>query len=876
MFDRKSLKKALICTTSLMGGILLPSASALASSCPSVILGTELSGEICDFNANSSITVASGGEVGGINQSSYNPLNSFIINNGTISNDEAAGINLNNASSLSNGIINNGIIFSGADSTMSGIAINNASTVSGGVINNGTITSGSNFGFQLDNDSVVNGDITNGGSILSNSINNPAMLIRADSVVNGDINNGGIIRAYGDGDGFYMGDGGIINGNINNSGIIRGYSGLDLRVDANLTGNITNNSTIIGDTDSGINVTQGGVVNGNIINTSSITGNINGISIDNNGTVNGGITNQAGATISGDVGIYINDVSTVNGNINNYGTITGGTNSIYVSNDSIATNINIYDGSVINGDIDAVNSTVNISGGEINGAISAGAVNINSVATFNMNYDITGAVVNAGTLAIGNTTRTINGDYTQSAGGTLKINAQDATNYGQLVATNDVILADSGKIDVVINAANIKAGTRLNNVIVGAGLEVPTSGFSVTDNSQLLSFTATVNDNGVNLLAVDDANTSVSKSAAGNRGSAGAASKLDEIIALNQSGDSQNIISALNSLGSAQQVANAVSQTTPALTGATNNATINNMNTTMRIVQARQQSNSGFSSGEDFHTNRDVWMKTFGSWGNQGNKSGVVGYKSNAYGLVTGADKAIDNKTRAGVAVSYFNSKFTSNNNINQVNVDSFLGIAYGSYNLNDKTEVNAQVAAGYNSSNSSRSINFGGLNRTAKGSYDGWNFHAGTGISRLVKLDSATTIAPQFRVDYFTVSNQGYNESGAGVLDLHIASQTQAQLIPAAEVAANHKFTSRISLALNAGLGYDLLNRASTVSASFAGGGGEFITRGLNPSPWVVRSGAGLTWKRSDEVDFTARYDRNDRGNYDNQTVSLKLRVMF
>ena len=92
-----------------------------------------------------------------------------------------------------------------------------------------------------------------------------------------------------------------------------------------------------------------------------------------------------------------------------------------------------------------------------------------------------------------------------------------------------------------------------------------------------------------------------------------------------------------------------------------------------------------------------------------------------------------------------------------------------------------------------------------------------------------------------------------------------------------NHSFTSKFSLALNAGLGYDLLHDDNSVVASFAGGGGEFITRGFKSSPWVVRTGAGLNWQQSDDLDFTMRYDRRDHGSsYDNQTVSLKIRKMF
>lgn len=871
MFDVKSLKKALICLATLIGGSILIPVHTRAASCSSTISGTVLSGVICDFDTNSSVTISSGGEVGGISQSGYNPINSFITNSGTISNsDTIPGINID-GSSLTNGITNDGVITTDESS----IVINNSSVVSGGFSNSGSITSTDTFGFQLDNDSTMNGNISNSGSIISTSINNPALLIRANSTLNGNIINSGNIRAYGDGDGLYMSDSVTITGNIINSGTIRGYSGIDVRNVSRVNGSISNSGIITGDTNEGISIIQSSQVDGDITNSGTVSGNNNGVSVDTASTVNGSIINQAGATIMGSVvGIYINDGSTVNSGIQNYGTITGSTYAISINSDSSVSEIDIYTGSTINGAIDAINTDVNINGGDINGTMNVNAVNINSGATFTMDNSITvqDAVNNAGTLAIGSTSQTIIGNYTQATGGILQVDVTDISTYGQLVVTGAVDLSQSGVIDLnVASGSNIVAGDTLSDVISGATLVVPTDGFSVSDNSRLLNFTGVLNgsNTGVNIAAVDDASTSVSQSNStmGNRGGASAAAKLDEIISLNPSGDFGNVIGALNNLSSDQEITNATNQTTPALTGATNNAIIETMNTALRIVQDRQ---------EEIKTNRNLWIKTFGSWGKQGNQNGVIGYDSNTYGLIAGADKDITDQARVGAAVSYFNQKLSSNNDYNRVNVDSFLGILYGSYSFDDKVEANAQVAAGYNNSHSTRYINFGSLNRIAKGNYDGLNFHAGSGISRLVNVNRATTIAPQFRLDYFTVGNQSYNESGADALNLYVASQIQSQLIPALEVKADRKFTNKISLTLNTGLGYDLLHNRNNVSASFAGGGGEFTTRGLSPSPWIIRSGFGVTWKQSDELDWTTRYDRRDRGNYDNQTFSLKFRMMF
>lgn len=924
MFYKKSL--TLISATALIaGGFILP-ASALADSCPANIAGNSLAGIICDFNNGSSVTVESGAQLGGINQDSYNPTNSFIINNGAID-SETFGIHISE-STLTNGLTNTGSIDALEDPAIlienqSAIAggINNSGEISGaraaiiiletyvvdGITNSGTIQSDTNnallidsstvngsinnshiiastqyMALQIDNISVINGDIINSGTISSESDNNPAILLRDNSSVNGDIINSGTIFSAGEGDGILVHQQVTITGSLNNSGLIDGgYRGIGFNY-STITGNIINSGEITGATLDGINLTNLSQVNGSILNSGTITGALNAIGLDNTSTITGSLTNSAGGNISGaQYGISMADESNVAGGINNYGTISGDVGAIFISNDSVAT-INTFTGSRIIGAINAQNSTINFGGGSIEGTINAGSLNINDSASFNMDYTITvqNAVNNAGEIVIGNTTKTINGAYAQSTGGVLEIGVQNSTTYGRLVVTGTVNLSESGAINLdIANNANLKIGDRLSNVISGDILTAPTSGFEVTDNSRLLNFSASLNgNNGVHLTTMDDSNTSISQSnaATGNKASAGAAAVIDE-ISQNATGDWVNVANAFNKMSSDQEIASATNQTTPSLQGATNVAIIESMSTTMRIVQARMDSASGMSSGEDFKTARNVWVKPFGSWGNQGNKDGVVGYDSKSYGVIAGVDKDVSENTNLGAGFSYASSTLKSNDANNRVSVDSFLGIGYGDYRLDDKTKINGQFALGYNHSDSRRSINFGGLNRSASGSYHGWNLQAGAGISRVIKISEATNFAPEIRMDYFMVGNRAYEESGAGALNLHVGAQRQGQLIPAFDLKANHNFNRGFSFSLNAGVGYDLLHNENAVTANFADNGATFITRGLEVSPWVVRTGAGITWKQSNDLDLTARYDRRDRGsNYDNQMVSIKARKLF
>ncbi len=846
MFDKKNLKIAMV-GLGLMGASIILTSNSFADPCSSNISGNGNAGIVCSFESGvDSITINSGATLGGITQDNYNALSGSITNNGTISNELTYGIEIFNGSTLGLSLTNNGTI---STTSSSGISVN-GSTISNAITNSGSIT--------IDD-------------------TDPAITI-TNSTINGSINNSGTIRNIAGSDSVFITTS-TITGNFTNSGSIRGYlNGIELNNSSTISGNITNSGSITGDTTAGIKITNSSEVSGNLTNSGSISGDQDGIFLDG-ATISGSIINQAGGTISGNnSGINVSDSSSSITSINNYSTITGGTYAIYIEPSATVNSINLYEGSVITGAIDASNTTLNYYGGQINGSTNVNNFNITSGANFNMTHAITAnsAVNNSGTLSTGTSTRTITGNYTQLSGGTLNISASTASNYGQISVTNNVDLSASGKINVnVLSNSNITAGQILSNVISAGGTFIPPTSYNITDNSYLLKFTAS-GSSSVNLTATSDASTSVAQGASvnGNNASAGAAQQLDRIISLNSSGDWQNVIGALNSLSSSQAVSDAVSQTTPALAGATNTALTETMNTAMRIIQARQDLNSGISSGDDFQTNRNVWIKSFGSWGDQKNKDGVIGYDSTSYGFIAGADKPVDDENHLGVGFSYFNSHLNSANN--KVNVDSFLGIAYGSHNLDDKTEINGEVALGYNRNNSIRNINFSSINRTARGSYDGWNLHAGTGISRLIKIDKKHIIAPQFRLDYFVAGNKSYTENGAGSLNLHVNSQQQTQLIPAFEVKGNHQLNSKFSFALNAGLGYDLLNNRNNVSAYFENSDAAFTTRGFKPSPWILRSGFGFIYKQSDDVDFTIRYDRRDRGNYTNQTLSINVSKLF
>jgi len=230
-----------------------------------------------------------------------------------------------------------------------------------------------------------------------------------------------------------------------------------------------------------------------------------------------------------------------------------------------------------------------------------------------------------------------------------------------------------------------------------------------------------------------------------------------------------------------------------------------------------------------------------------------------------------------GAAFAYAHTGVDSDDKRNKMWVNSYQLIGYGSYGIDDRTEANFQADAGLNKNNSRREIDFGGLDRTATGDYDSYSFHAGGGVGRSYGIGESTIFTPSARLDYNLIYNEDYIETGAGGLSLNVKSQTTDQLIPAFHAKVNHELDKGLNVSANAAVGYDVLNDRNSVTASYVGGGAAFVTKGLESSPWVVRTGLGLTYKPSDAYDVSVRYDREDRGSeFDAQTASVKLRIPF
>ncbi|MGJ7518650.1 autotransporter domain-containing protein [Pseudomonas baetica] len=775
-----------------------------------------------------------------------------VASGGTINVSSGAGVSITNIGT-NQGLTNSGTVH-GSD----GVNVYMGS-IGGGITNTagGTI-SGNDSGIVIKEGGAVVGGINNAGSITGDfGIRMLQTEFGPTPIISG-LDNSGIISGTQAG---FSADRSLINGNVINraSGSITGNSALTL-----------SSTSVIGD----------------IHNSGTITGTSNGVKLSSASAHN--IINDAGATISASngPGILITNSSSITSIVNS-GTISGNMYAIDASNNfegglsSIAidgNNTARFIGAVNAPDADVVlrqNATYTLRGGESF-----------TIDTFN-NDGVLGVAASAGTTA------TIHGNYLQSDAGALKIGAAGDTSYGKLVVDGTATLPDDARVIVDVTPADTRFNTsRLANVLSAQTLN-SNGTFAVSDNSLLFDFGAVKNGNAVDLTMVAAAVTppvvdtppdveppSSGPSAEqvvnhlGNTPAGPAARALDQSFAQNPSGE---LASHFVGLTTEQQVSDAVTQTLPLLTGGINSATSSTLSGINRVIQARQGSNSGLSSGDEPVAQDNAWIKTFGSWADQDERSGISGFDADTQGLAIGVDGAFTEQTRLGIAFAYAKTNVDSDSRIapQDAQIDTFQLIGYGSYALTPDTELNFQVDAGQNRNEGKRHMPF--ADATAKADYDSYSAHAGLGLGHTLRFSETLTFVPSVRADYTWIGDEAYHEKGAGALNLDVDSRDAEELIFSVDGKLNYNLGANTVLSANLGAGYDVINEQTSISSAYAGSPtGVFTTRGLDPSPWLGRAGLGLSHTLDNGTEVSLRYDAESRSDYLNQGASIKARWAF
>lgn len=847
--------------------------------------GTKLGVQLESFSLGNLINgngaIFEGGE--GAISASNGTLNA-LRNLGTLSSSDAFAIELTDVT-LEQELSNTGTISAATD----GITLRD-STLKGNLFNSGLINAGGDAIYI--SGSTLMADLINDGRIVSRDAD--AIDIN-DTSIAGSLRNLG--RVESDDDGFDLDEltlgGDLINqgqvvaqstairlsdttvgGQVHNTstGIISGVAE-GLRVfDSTITGGIRNDGTIASTEDNGIelnnsttNLTNTGRISG-VIGVAAFNGDID--ELHNSGVIQGeklalwldGTQNTA-ITVSGTQARFIGDVKATDSTF----TLTSG--STFTNEGAIdVASFEIAQGATLLMGV----GTSKTKGEDLDSSIAKDGITVGS-----------GGFKNSGTLALGATTvGTVHGNYTQDSTGVLKVGVNNNTTFGKLVVDGNATLANNAKIVVDVANPNYTFNVASLQDILSATHLNSNGTFAVSDNSVLFDFGARKDGNTVDLTLTASAAAHAGSAvesivrSAGNTPAAGAAQVLDQSFANNSTSE---LAGHFVGLSSHQQVSEAVTQTLPLLAGASTGATSNTLSGINRVIQARQESNSGLSSGDVPAAEKNLWIKSFGSWADQSERSGVSGYDANTKGLAIGADTAVSDNARLGVAFAYAKTKVDSDSKIapQDTEIDTFQLIGYGSYALSPDTELNFQVDAGQNKNQGKRHMPF--ANATAKSDYDSYSAHAGVGLGHTLRFSEQLSFVPSVRADYTWIGEESYHEKGADALDLGVDSRNAEELILGADGKLNYNLGPSTVLSANLGVGYDVINERASITSTYAGApGAAFSTRGLDPEPWLGRAGLGLSHTLNNGTELSVRYDAESRSDFLNQGASVKARWNF
>lgn len=478
--------------------------------------------------------------------------------------------------------------------------------------------------------------------------------------------------------------------------------------------------------------------------------------------------------------------------------------------------------------------------------------------------------VSAGTLALGS--------YTQSGSQTLTIGVADSANYGRLNVSGVANFNNSNLGVDVIGSPTLANNLSLTGVVTAGTLNA--TSFIVTDNSALFDFDATINGNSIDLNVIASGNgssgTSVYSSALNNRlyPALGAASVLDTQVQSAPTGDMADVVTALGRLPDERSVARAAAQTLPL--NASAQATLGALNTINSIFSSRfaPAGPTGLSAG-DVATNKQVWIRPFGSRADQNDTDdNASGYSADTWGLAAGVEGDIG-ETQIGIAYAYANTRLDGNTHLSGAGthseIDSHVIALYGSRPLNDMV-LGFQVDAGWNDNDSDRTLDFGGLNRSASASYDSWSLHVGSNLSKAIVLDQANTFIPAIRADYTRLRTESYTERGAGALSLDVEASTVEVMTLGVDGRIVHALTPNAQLEAIVGVSYDVINDDDNLVATYTGAPGQsFVAAGIDHGPWLARAGVGYTHSLENGTDISIRYEASGRSDYLSQSASIK-----
>ncbi|MCT7609321.1 autotransporter outer membrane beta-barrel domain-containing protein [Aliarcobacter butzleri] len=668
----------------------------------------------------------------------------------------------------------------------------------------------------------------------------------------------------------------------------------------------TNNKTIsetVNSSDAFVElVTREDIIGANIVNTGTMEANTNG-------------TKSSDAIV-----FWIDSMDTTT--INNSGTIlinASGNNLKYISTQAIATdgfsNSTLTNSGTIKATInnklhqqgiaidlfntDALSTITNTSSGKIYGNIVSNEYNYatfknegfislpynankNSIYSFGEEYDNAslqpnfGNLVNSGTIEIG--------AYKDSEG--------NIENTQILAKTATFEKGSKMQVDVVAGSKAFVKGDTLSEVVTATDKlkinDLTLNQTKLADNSATLDFEYKYNNNQLDLVVsnvkklsdiVDDKDDNKEN----NTDNKNVVNKLSVAKTLDEFRNNQSlypkmgaVLSKIDTLSTNNEVVKAINSIVPTTSFVNTSSQITS--SVSNIISNRLGNiKSGLNSGDEIivDSNR-VWIKAFGSLGDQKDKDSISGFDLKTYGLGLGYDKEYKEDQIIGLATFYTNANVETNGVNHENDVDAYSIVAYGSNLLVDeKTTIYYQGSYTWQNNDSKRELFTG---EQANADFTSKTVALDLKVGHKININDKFAVEPNIGTTYRHFTNPSYNESGAGALNIQSERFTSSEFIGNIGTDFEYKLTPDSKLTATIGAGYDFKDDDNIVTSSFAGASGvSFDTKGIDNGRWNYIAGVGYDVNLDSQNNLNLQYNYQGEGSkYSNNVISLNYMYKF
>lgn len=519
----------------------------------------------------------------------------------------------------------------------------------------------------------------------------------------------------------------------------------------------------------------------------------------------------------------------------------------------------------------------------------------------------TGTLTNNATLDLGTTKLNIGAsNYVQATGATLKA-AVSGTSSGSIVTTGKFTVGGTDK--VVLNVSKYIPNKAAYKILDGGtglgGIDAPVITTPGYDNAL---FTATTVGDDLILTASRGESNGFAADAEdeGDPNAAAAGEVLDDIES--PTDDMQDVLDTLDGLDDSE-VVSSLDTMIPDVSSGAMQASFVNTGQFLGAVSNRLGfvrsgiAQTGIATGDMFH-GTGFWMQALGNHTRQATRNGIEGYQANTFGTSIGADKLLGNHVRVGFSGGYGYAHVNSKTGGSpKSDINSFQGTIYGSYDSlkqregdeikrgskggvrnpgQDSWYLDGMFGFTQNNYSNRREIFLSGDNRVAKSDSYGQQYSTRfeSGYTFVFEKTKAFEWTPFISLDYSYLYMNKYKEDGAGALNLTVNGQgfnllEQGLGTKIAYPIHSKKAGTFIPSVKTVWL-HDYMADPYEATASFAGGGPSFETKGAKPARNGMLVGTQLAFLNQGNMTLTGNFDWEIKEQYQSYTYYGTARFDF